>query len=135
MNIGNIEYRYWVVIKLMTKEHNGDIVQVLRWDELTFAVRLKWDWYFRYRAALLKVQHPKMWVNFSDGNMEYREIPQEELNRKRLIPKKAQLTKWRNLLRQAEQNWTSMFPIEEDEDYIKALCKVKNLEKEIEELL
>lgn len=45
--------------------------------------------------------------------------------RKKLSSQKGKVTKYNNLLKKAEKNWSLLFPIEDDVEYQKALKKVK----------
>ena len=67
---------------------------VLRWEGYSFQQYNKWQWYFRYRAALEQVKHPRNFVELAQFSYEY--VPeQEELKRRmknKLIAKKAKLT-------------------------------------------
>ena len=54
------EVVHWVLIEVCKKY--GDKVEFIKWSDLPFSVRNKWDWYFKYRAALLQVKYPKYYV-------------------------------------------------------------------------
>jgi hypothetical protein len=60
------EKLYWVIIS--ARNTNSGQSKLLRWVDLPWEVRSKWDWYFRYRAALVQVQHPRWHIDFSWGS-------------------------------------------------------------------
>lgn len=132
---------FWVKIIVKTDQGpNGDVIQKLYWKDLPYQTRLKFDWYFKYRAALAQVQNPKAFVDFAHGSEQGSVELARIQKRNQLISARAQVTKIQNALDKFVQNWNSLFPIEEDADYKKALgklseylIKVKTLEDEISE--
>ncbi|MFN8700302.1 MAG: hypothetical protein ACK52I_34860 [Pseudomonadota bacterium] len=106
-------------------------VEQLTWRDLRWELRLKYDWYFKYRAALLQVKYPRYHVECVWGNSPGEGKTKEHLLKERVSSRKAQVTKVQNLLTRAEQEWTSLFPIEEDELYKKAVLKLRKLEFEL----
>jgi hypothetical protein len=122
---------YCVQVKMILP--NRDIVS-LSWEDLPFPIRMKYDWYFKYRAALLQVENPRAtvqifsWKGHAEGRSEINIIAG------RMRAKKAKVTEYRNKLARAEKAWTDLFPIQEDPLYIKALAKVERLEHEHEKL-
>jgi hypothetical protein len=122
---------HWVLIKVYDKQ-GGNLLQIIRWDDLRFETRNKWDWYFKYRAALAQVQHPKAHVKFEWGHAPFKKktLQQQKINR--LRAKKAKITEYKNKLAKAVQKWDSLFPIEEDQRYINTVNKITSLECELE---
>lgn len=140
----------WVVIKLYAGQYSSsDIIKVLRWDNMRPELFLKWQWYFKYRAALLQVQHPKQLVTYNSGVIEPTGKTAEQMHNQLISRKKANITKNKNILCSAENKaeeakkfWWSMLPIEEDKDFkelIDFINKkkkyIRELEKELEILL
>lgn len=126
---------FWVKITLQEK-FGREYLQLLFWELPNMELRMKYNWYFKYRAALLQVQHPKHEVTMSWGTSEkYTEEQKAEIEfRNKLIAKKRTVTKYCNLLKQAEKEWNSLFPIQDDLMYQKAVNKIERLKNELAEL-
>jgi hypothetical protein len=132
MNVN--ERVHWVLVRVTTKL-GGELVEWIKWEGLPWAVRCKWDWYFKYRAALLQVKYPRYEVQRTWGNAPATGKTLRQLLMQKISAKKGQVTKFRSLLHQARMNWTELFPIEDEPDYRKAVAKVARLESECKELL
>ena len=122
---------HWVVIKVKTRFGNGDLVELLKWDGLRFELRMKYDWYFKYRAALCQVRHPKYEVELSWGNEPASPKHMNDVLKGKITAKKRVVTETGNKLRKAESSWTEMFPIVEHPHYIKAKWKLARLMMEL----
>lgn len=68
-----IDSLFWFRIKVYTKR-GGEMVETLYWELLPFEVRMKWDWYFKYRAALLQVKYPRFVVDCIWGNTKKADV-------------------------------------------------------------
>ena len=130
--------RYFV--KIYSGKQAGGNPCVYYKTGLTFAIIVKWSWYFEYRAALIKVVNPRFKVDLDIKGYDYVEPKQEKEKKMRdkIKGKKATITKFENILKKAKDEWNYLFPIEDDEHYIKAVdklerlkCELRNLEKEI----
>lgn len=110
-------------------------VQVLSWQNLPWEVRIKWDWYFSYRAALAQVENPRSKVVRRDWSVDAKPIDLLRLKQKELSAAKGQVTKIENLLQKAKDNWNKLFPIEDDLLYKKALIKHQTKLSNYNELL
>ena len=130
MNI--VDRTHWFRIKLLNNQR--DVIFSLFWDGLPFFVRIKYDWYFRYRAALLQVQNPKLEVVVFWGNEPAVGKPLSDILRNKIIRKKGKITEYENKLRLAAKHWNSLFPIEEDDTYIKYCQKLERLKAELTEI-
>lgn len=122
-----LENVHWVTIKVK-QTHQAtieDYLLILKWDNLPWAVRTKWNWYFRYRAALAQVHHPRCIVEFSWGNQPAQGKQLKQIRKERLSRAKAAVTKIKNQLAGAVREWNSLFPIEEDNAYKKAIAKME----------
>lgn len=109
------EYRYYVKIqsgnKPLTKK------EYFR-DDMTFAFFKKWEWYFKYREALLRIEQPKRKVWYETGSYEH--VPPADILEKRLKGNlqgaKASLTKYQNRIAkakfEAKHNSGTLFPID-----------------------
>lgn len=103
---------------------------------MPFNIRNKYDWYFRYRAALFQVKHPKSLVEIASGIHEKDERTKTlEQYKFKIQGKRAAITKVKNAIEQTEQVWDQLFPLEEYEPYQKALAKLERLEAELKELI
>jgi hypothetical protein len=137
MNAKEVVHYYH--IKVIDK--NRDPVETLSWKGLRFELRCKYDWYFKYRAALLQVKYPRLEVQVWWGHEPATGKTLEQILRDKLRAKKAKITEYKNKIQKARENWNSIFPIEEDVFYQKALGKIskhefelRNIEAEIEKL-
>lgn len=132
---------HWVNIKVTTQRGGmGHVVEYMEWVNLPFDVRLKWDWYFRYRAALLQVKYPKMLVDIAWGNTS-NEHSAEVAARNKLVSLKRKLTKKLNAynlyLQEFEDyknNYSLIFPIENEMKYKEYLHNIDRCDAVIESL-
>ena len=99
---------------------------------------MKWKWYFEYRTALLQVKYPKAYIESAWGQRE----PEQSLEvlkqirlKHKISAKKRKITEWKNKIKTYKDEWTSLFPIEEDPQYIQAMNKVKEKEDELNNLV
>lgn len=106
------------------------------WTDLRFELSMKYRQYFRYRAALVQVQNPRLYVELVFFDFDYI-TPNEEI-KKRLLNKlkdaKARRTRWNNEVAQYKAHWNSLFSIDDDPSYIKALNKIQAKEESIIDL-
>ena len=128
------DVRYYVRIQIF----DGNVRKQLYFRRgMTYKFMAKWRWYFDYRAALVKVQNPKVKVHFTLNRYEY--IPPVEVLEKRLKNlvkgKKAAITKYKNKIvkvKKVYQN-TRLFPIEDDTKWGKVQEKLKRLEHQLKQ--
>jgi hypothetical protein len=126
--------KYFYRIDLKTKRFGGEHIESLYWDGFTLDQHVRWLWYFRYRAALLQVKHPKLCVEEAWGPYDPNPADQAEILNRRLIARKRKITEWKNKLRKAEETWNELFPIEDDLFYKKAVAKIAKDELLLSEL-
>lgn len=123
--------RFFVKIRAGKTQASAETVYFQTDMEFTFLMR--WMWYFKYRAALFQVRNPRWYVEFRHDSYEH--VPEPELVAKQLrdkiTGKKAAITKVRNQLRLAKENWMYLFPIEDDDHYQKCVRKCVQLEGEL----
>lgn len=112
----------------------GNVIEVLKWENLTFALYCKYKWYFEYRYALLRIKYPRKLIRHDQFKRDLNEPEQKDLLRNRIIGKKRTISKWRNKLYAYEIKWNSLFPITDDGPYRAAVAKIKRLEDELLEL-
>lgn len=123
-------------------------VETLSWSGLVWDLRLKYDWYFKYRAALLQVKYPRFKVETSWGNVPAEGKTLERIRQNKIKSKKATITKYKNRLNSYKQEfedyksgYTLLFPIESELLYQKfvasidlAESKIKRLENELHQM-
>lgn len=127
---------HWFVIKVYDKKSaSPKLIEFQKWEHLRFELRTKYDWYFKYRAALLQVKYPKYAVETFWGNEPATGKTAEHIKKGYIKAKKAKITELKNKVRKAEQNWNSLFSIQEDVFYKKHMVKIARLEKELAELM
>jgi len=119
---------HWFNIKVINKR---EIVEFQSWSGLKWKLRLKYDWYFKYRAALLQVKYPKFEVQTYWGNEPATGKTLEEIRNAKIRAKKSKITEYKNKLEKAKTTWSSLFPIEDDIDYQRAVEKINRLEFEL----
>jgi hypothetical protein len=112
-----------------------NVIKSIKWENLTFEMFCKYKWYFEYRYALLRVEHPKVLIRRDQFKRDLNEIEKSDLLRNKIIGKKRTITKYKNKLAVYVQKWNSLFPISDDEPYKKAILKIDRLENELAELL
>lgn len=106
--------------------------QVYFKNDLTNDFFRRWQWYFEYRAALIKVQNPKSRIRFEVGAYDF-VLPEDSYRVKLkniLIKRKAQVTEFKCKIENARKNWNELFPIEENPHWRKVQDKLNRLEKE-----
>lgn len=123
---------HWFSIKVIDEKR--EVVEFVCWDGLKWQLRLKYDWYFKYRAALMQVKYPKLEVQYHWGNKPATGKTLEEIRLYKIKAKKSKITQYKNKLEKAKANWTSLFAIEDDPDYQRAVEKIKRLEFELRAL-
>ena len=137
MPIDNAYVRvHWVKIICRTKMA-GEVIEILKWSQLPWHTRLRFDWYFKYRAALLQVKYPHYHIEHHWGNEEPTAVQIAQAKKYALSNARAQVTKIQNAIDKYVANWNSMFPYHDEPDYKKALgkltealLKLKSLEEE-----
>lgn len=154
MNQGNekdvVPEVFYVVIDVRNHETDPLPIEGYMWDNMSFSVRTKWNWYFRYRAALLQVKYPKLPVSFRWGHRMPDDPNAVKLSLERRIrAKKAKITEMKNKIIAAENHfkeWMIEFdkenegllikkdppkPVQETDFYKWAMAKIERLEQEL----
>lgn len=125
------ERLHWVRISCFSKRGNGELVEGLFWDNLPWVTRQKYDWYFRYRAALLQVKYPKSHIEHNWGHLTAPPKTMKQVLRNRIIAKKGKITEFKNKVSKARSQWNDLYPIDDHPNYQKALKKLERLKKEL----
>lgn len=138
---------YWVKIVVLNSKY--ETIEIYLWDNLPYKIRLKYDWYFTYRAALLQVKYPKFSVRLFGDKIKAQGKAFEDLKKSKIQSKKAQITKAKNKLDQYKiefenfkNNYSKIFPIEDENEYkvfIESIdlaqSKIEKLELELKSIL
>lgn len=104
-------------------------------DGLTYELINKYMQYFRYRAALVQVKHPKQHVEIRTFSHEPKSVDAElQFTKNKLRAAKAKLTEWSNKVSKYKFAWCSLYPIEDDAAYQKAMLKIEKQKNRIIEL-
>ena len=105
--------------------------------DFTYECFNKWQWFFQYKAALYKVRNPRHYVQFYKGSIDYVPTAAMELKKRKdkIASKKGMVTKFEKLLQMAKADWNSLFPIEDDKDWIRAVAKTDRIKMELAQLL
>lgn len=123
-------------VKIVAGPSQGSKKTVYYRKDLPHEVAIKWNWYFEYRAALIRVQNPRWYVELLRGSHEFI-MPVDE-KRKRLkdkiAAKKAKITKIENEFGRVKKTWSSIFPIEQDSRYMPTVLKIEELKNELKSL-
>ena len=132
----NKESRFVVRIKTGAKPSQE---QVYFRNDMTYEFMKKWEWYFEYRAALLRVENPKIKLEFSIVRYDY-ELPSDiyETRLKNIIKsRRGNLTKYKNKIAKTKEKYeqSSLFPIKSDPKYYKVKNKLERLESELEKAI
>lgn len=103
---------------------------------LTFQILMKYDWYFRYLAAMQQVKTPKFFVQIE--KIEYIVENKEEVKLKHLKNNlksaMGNLTKNINAMERIKRNWSELFPYYEDIYYQKAVNKIEKYKSKVIEI-
>ena len=131
---------YHFTIYLYTKKFGGKFVKKLRWEGYRLDWSVKWRWYFEYRAALLKVQYPRYFVECKWGPFTpevVKDIKVVETNKlkKDITTAKRMRTKFKNAIQKYKDiQATILIPDWENPAYLKALAKFEFYSNKLEEL-
>src|SRR5690606_9308784 len=132
--------QYGMVIKLYDSPFpNGTVIQLLSWGGFTFEQFMRWQWYFRYREALLQVAYPKNSVERIQTVEELSEKNKQNLIKAKQTSLKAKITKYKNryksFLQEFENyksNYSGLFPIEQEANYLMYTNSLSLAESKIE---
>jgi hypothetical protein len=124
-------YEEWVVTVVIraTDGHHGPTVAFHKWEELPSHTFVRFMWYFKYRAALVRVKYPKAIITFNAirEDRPKKDILEMRVERakKSCSAAKGQLTKVETALKEAKDNWKEIFPIEQHPKWKRTIEKVK----------
>lgn len=125
MNTDKVEKRLFVKIRFSASGQRALAETAYFKDDMAMDFYLRWEWYFKYRSALLQVKSPKAFVELIHGSYDF-VLPETEYKQKleNLIrAAKAKITKCDNDIQLARDNWNEIFPIDLHPDWKRALQK------------
>ena len=125
---------FWYSITVKEKPGDYPVIEHMMWTELPFNTRIKFDWYFRYRAALLQIKYPKFIVSQDWGSQPMNKQQEVQSNKNKIRAKKGKITEMERKLELAKKTWTEIFPIEEDPLFLQAVAKIDRLKHELKQL-
>jgi hypothetical protein len=111
------------------------IVESKCWKGLRWELRIKYDWYFKYRAALFQVKYPRYDVNCFWGHEPAEGKTLKQILQSKISAKKRKITEYKNKLEAGKKEWNSLFSIEDDPDYKRVVDKINKLELELQEFV
>lgn len=134
-----------VWIKKHRAEYRGGDAELLYHNKgIAFHNFIRREWYFRYIAAKFQVENPRNFIELHFYNYECQEPKGFAIKRlkDKIKGKRRALTIDENNLQKAIDNWESLFPIQENDLYLKAVdkiearrCEIALLEKELSTLI
>ncbi|MBA4304637.1 MAG: hypothetical protein C0424_10470 [Sphingobacteriaceae bacterium] len=130
-----IKTHYYVIEVYAPNERASGAVCRLFWSDMRFELLCKWRWYFEYRAALLKVQHPRHEVVQRWGSQEPTKKTEDQIKANLIAAKKRKITELSNKLELARKHWNQLFSIEDDPIHKKHAAKIERLRMELQEFI
>ncbi|RXG32028.1 hypothetical protein [Leeuwenhoekiella marinoflava] len=124
---------YFWSIKVYTSQFSHKLVERFYWGDYTLEQFSRWKWYFKYRAALLQIKYPRYYIRTAWGP-EPATRSKNTILKARIRAKKAKITQYSKKLKMAKDEWNELFPISENELYIKANQKIERLKRELNEM-
>lgn len=110
---------------------NGEILEMHFWKDYLFHTFSKWMWYFEYRTALARVRYPRNYIRSGQFTESLKPKQYADILRNKIIAKKRRVTEVKNKMALAIEHWSELFPIENDEIYIRAAKKLSELESQL----
>lgn len=127
-----------ITVKITTGPSRALASTVYFRDGMTIPQWNKWEWYFRYREALIRIQNPKWYTSLEFIAYDPDPRTAEEILAKRQQDKiraaKAQITKIQNAIGRYRSEYNELFPIEDDKIYIKLHIKLMEAEENLKKL-
>src|SRR5690606_4942621 len=123
---------HYVTIRVHQEGQGSPVIVFLKWENMTYEVRMKWDWYFKYRAALEQVKRPRSTVIVHWGNQPAVGKPLIQQLEQKLISSKGNITRISNKIRDYENkmNGLLIWEVDRDDIYQEALQKLARLKRE-----
>lgn len=109
-------------------------VEQLFWNDLPFYIRTKYDWYFEYRAALLRIKYPRYRHSITMGSYPKETKDIIKIMERRLKKAIARVSITERNLELYRLMYRELFPIEDDPDYQKALQVLDNKRENVNKI-
>lgn len=117
---------------------NTDIVESLKWDGMRFDQFVKWQWYFEYRYALLRVKYPKNHIDARTFSMPLTQNDTAELLKSKISAQKGKITRYKsklllyiNKFNEFKESYCKIFPMEDDWDFKVFIANITAAEEKI----
>jgi len=103
-----------------------------RWD-FPYSMVVKWDWYFKYRAALVQVQNPRAEVHVYMGRELKSPVDLEKNKKNKVRACKAKITEMKNKLQRAyaKAAETELFGIDDHPHVVNWKARLEKKEAEL----
>ena len=129
---------FYRIIKVR-KSLGKPVIESMKWENMSFIMVCKWEWYFRYRSALLQIKYPKYDVQLIKGSVEpvgkTKLELEEQLKKKRKITCKRMVTKFTNIINEYEKEQKQLlFPNYSNKNYLKIKRKKAEYLRELQQL-
>jgi len=122
---------HYVYIKKHRKSFScSDPTILYKKENISYHLMLKYKWYFRYRTALFQTQYPHKYIEFCHVIKSKKQSEEKKIKRLKNLIKaaKSRITKIKNAIKNMKANYFELFPIENNTNYQKALCKLQEAE-------
>lgn len=133
-----IPHLHWVRIRVTREFRCGEIIEEKLWMGLRTEIKMKYDWYFRYRAALLQILYPKFYVQLEHAIYPATGDQLKIILQNKLKATERKISQYEKHIEKVTKEWLSLLPHTEDTGYkmmIEKIEKLKqrksNLEREI----
>lgn len=136
MDPGMYNFRIYVKIRFSQSGYRALAETVYYKNDMTVPFFGRWEWFFKYRAALLQVEYPKAFVEIQSGSYKY-VLPSEEqrsLLENRIRSAKGKVTELERKMHNAASHWNEIFPIEQHPLWVNLVEKKKRYEAQLIEL-
>jgi hypothetical protein len=130
------DYSHWVKIIVYVKNPASEVIESLFWNNLSFGCRTKWDWYFDYRYALLRIKYPKAYIEKRWGHTEITNESSDELIYRKNVARRTTLrrkvTQFKNAIyKYEEEEKMKLIPDLTNPRYLRTVEKLKEYETEL----
>lgn len=128
---------YYFLVKVYDPRGQAyGLITHLQWKDMSLNHLSRWQWYFDYRAALLKVKYPRSKVEISTGQTKPCTKSVENFFKDKIAGKKRMITKISNAIEKYKEYKirTDIFGIENDTELPKAEAKLEKYKIELAEV-
>lgn len=129
-------------VKICIRERGTGQTTYALYDNLNWTLRLKYDWFFKYKAALCQIENPRKEVLYFEGHRQHTE---QDKSRKEVKDKANQSmlkTRYKNKLQvyiakfeDYKRAYSGLFPIEDEPAYNTYLQNIQAAERKIKRIV